>query len=190
MTSWVLLGKVAMLGGGFLAASATLGTLTAPPMQRDEPALVRHWGKLVMASPAPATPSVARDTSEPAFRLGPSLPVPACADEQERAAPAAPEAVPSPAAPADRDRRSPGPEEIGRAMHALLPAVQRCYDTGMVPGHIELTLVVSGESGRVLESTVSESSSTGRCLQRLGERVRFAPFARTRFTLRWPFSFR
>jgi hypothetical protein len=186
MTSWILLGKAVMLGGGFLAATATLGSLTAPPLLRDEPALVRHWGTVVLAEPASApTQAAARPASdEPAFRVGPARPMPECLDDE--AAPA-----PPPAGPAvESSRPNPGPEEIGRAMRALLPAVQRCYDTGMVPGRIELTLVVSGETGRVLESSVSETSSTGRCLQRLGERVRFAPFGRTRFTLRWPFSFR
>jgi hypothetical protein len=186
MTSWILLGKTAMLGSGFLAATATLGSLTAPPPQRDEPALVRHWGEVVLVGPESAPSAVARGTSEQApFRVGPARAVPECLDDEDTAVAQASQPS-AEAAPG----QVPSPDEIGRAMHALLPAVQRCYDTGMVPGRIELTLVVSGQTGRVLDSSVSDGSSTGRCLQQLGQRVRFKPFGQGRFTLRWPFSFR
>jgi hypothetical protein len=186
MSALFFLGKALLLAGGSLAVAATLQGLTAPAPQREQPAVTHRWGQVVLVNPS-GEPSAAPRGSGPAFRMGPVRPAPGypaenSASEQTLAEEGAAEQRP--------ERESPDREEIAEAIRALRPAVQRCYDTGMVPGQVELTLTFSGATGRLLESSVSGQGSTARCLQRLGDRVRFAPFARPRLTVRWPFAFR
>jgi hypothetical protein len=86
--------------------------------------------------------------------------------------------------------RRPTREQVARTMARIRRHVQRCYDTGMVPGPVVLHLTVEGASGKVVESRVSGTSSTATCIQTLARDLRFPRFARDRITITYPYNFR
>jgi len=81
-------------------------------------------------------------------------------------------------------------EEIRQVMGTIRGAIQRCYDLGMVPGLVDLTLTVEGISGRVIQAITSEESSIGACIRRLALSLSFPPFSRPQVTVKYPYSFR
>jgi hypothetical protein len=92
----------------------------------------------------------------------------------------------------DRSNLPVAPErgDVFRVMRSIRGAVQQCYDTGMVPGEVTLTLTVSGRTGRVRQAEVSETSSTATCIQRLARRLRFPRFAKEKITIEYPYFFK
>jgi len=101
------------------------------------------------------------------------------------AAPAAPEPVAETLLRESLDR-----ETIAAVMRSMRRSVQRCYDTGMVPGQVNLTLSVEGESGRVSRVHVDETSTTARCIQGVASRLRFPRFGREQLTIEYPYDLR
>jgi len=197
MSVLTALSKGVLLTGGVVATGAGLRSLTELPQPSSPSGPVKHWGSLTLSGPGPARPEASAEVPAhvpAAFELGPQRrpPLYDCDEPRAGSRAAASRAAPSglTSHSGRADRLTPGPEEIAATMRSLRPSVQRCYDTGMVPGRVELVLVISGETGAVVSSTVSDPTSTGQCLQRLGEQVRFAPFAEPRITVRWPFTFR
>lgn len=85
---------------------------------------------------------------------------------------------------------APDREEIARAMGSIRREVQQCYDRGMVPGQVKLTLLVSGSNGRVIKASVDETSSTATCIRKLARKLRFPRFSREQVTIQYPYSFR
>jgi hypothetical protein len=85
---------------------------------------------------------------------------------------------------------APDREEIAKAMGSIRREVQQCYDRGMVPGQVVLTLTVSGASGRVIKASVDETSSTATCIRKLARKLRFPRFSREQVTIHYPYSFR
>ncbi|MCA9670356.1 MAG: hypothetical protein KC503_32395 [Myxococcales bacterium] len=79
--------------------------------------------------------------------------------------------------------------DVGRVMQSIRQRVQLCYDRGMVPGSVVLDITIAGASGKVVGSSVSAKSSTADCIERLVERLTFPRFARSRATIRYPYSF-
>lgn len=81
-------------------------------------------------------------------------------------------------------------DDVYRVMTSIRRAVQQCYDTGMVPGEVNLTLTVAGQTGRVRKANVSETSSTATCILRLARTLRFPRFARESITIQYPYLFK
>jgi hypothetical protein len=84
----------------------------------------------------------------------------------------------------------PERDDVFRVMRSIRGAVQQCYDTGMVPGEVTLTLTVSGQTGTVQQAEVSETSSTATCIRRLTRRLRFPRFAKHKITIEYPYFFK
>ena len=84
----------------------------------------------------------------------------------------------------------PRREEVAQVMNSIRRLVQRCYDTSMVPGQVDMTLTVEGRTGRVVKTHVSERSSTAICIRRLARTLRFPKFSRTQITIEHPYTFR
>jgi hypothetical protein len=85
---------------------------------------------------------------------------------------------------------APDREEIAKAMGSIRREVQQCYDRGMVPGQVNLTLIVIGSTGRVIKASVDETSSTATCIRKLARKLRFPRFSREQVTIQYPYSFR
>jgi hypothetical protein len=98
------------------------------------------------------------------------------------------EAEPEPAAKPLPETHGRG--EITKVMGSIHRSIQRCYDTGMVPGRVALTLTIAGQTGKVVKTDVSEESSTAVCIQRLAQNLQFPRFARDQVTVSYPYSFR
>lgn len=84
----------------------------------------------------------------------------------------------------------PDRDDVFRVMRSIREAVQQCYDTGMVPGEVTLTLTVSGRTGRVQQAEVSETSSTATCIRRLTRKLVFPRFAKETITIKYPYFFK
>ena len=84
----------------------------------------------------------------------------------------------------------PNRGEVAQVMNSIRQLVQRCYDTSMVPGQVDLTLTVEGRTGRVVQTKVSEPSSTAICIRRLARTLRFPKFSRDQITIQHPYTFR
>jgi hypothetical protein len=85
---------------------------------------------------------------------------------------------------------APDRVDIVRVMGSVRGKVQDCYDTGMVPGQVDLLLVVAGDTGRVKRAKVSADSSTATCIKRVAQTLRFPRFSRDKVTIRYPYAFR
>jgi hypothetical protein len=85
---------------------------------------------------------------------------------------------------------APDRVDIVRVMGTVRGKVQDCYDTGMVPGRVDLVLVVVGDSGRVKQAKVSADSSTATCIKRVARTLKFPRFSRDQVTIRYPYAFR
>jgi hypothetical protein len=81
-------------------------------------------------------------------------------------------------------------QQISDVMGSIRTSVQTCYDRGMVPGRVVLTITVEGSSGRVTHADVSATSSTAQCIQRLARTLRFPRFAKEQMVIQYPYSFR
>jgi len=86
--------------------------------------------------------------------------------------------------------QEPDRSQIARVMSSIRRRVQQCYDTGMVPGQVDLVLKVEGDSGEVSHANVSADSSTATCIQQLARTLRFPRFSKDHVTVRYPYSFR
>jgi len=92
--------------------------------------------------------------------------------------------------PVENLPETPDRDDITRVMSSIRSKVQDCYDTGMVPGQVDLTLTVAGDNGSVKDARVSATSSTATCIRRVARTLRFSRFARDTVTIRYPYSFR
>jgi len=81
-------------------------------------------------------------------------------------------------------------EAVASIMSSMRQGVQRCYDSGMLPGRLNLRLAIFGETGRVAHSTVDATSSTARCIRQLARGLRFPRFARTTLMVHYPYDLR
>ncbi len=84
----------------------------------------------------------------------------------------------------------PSRGDVAQVMNSIRRLVQRCYDTSMVPGQVDMTLTVEGRTGRVIKTQVSERSSTATCIRRLARTLRFPTFSRDQITIQHPYTFR
>ena len=84
----------------------------------------------------------------------------------------------------------PNRDTVAGVIGSARAQIQECYDRGMVPGDITLTLTMAGASGHVERAAVSDSSSTASCIRRVARQLRFPRFAREHITIRYPLSFR
>ena len=111
-------------------------------------------------------------------------------------------ADPRPAAPPPEEASSddrgalppPRPEidraAVSRLMAAIRPEVQRCYDQGMMPGDVALTVTVKGATGKVQQVELSAESSTASCVQSVVRGLRFEPFRQPQLRFRYQYRFR
>ena len=94
-------------------------------------------------------------------------------------------------ATADEDLVPQLPNKFGVAgvMRSARSRVQRCYERGMVPGLVVVSMTING-TGRVIGATVSPSTSTATCVRAEVAKLRFAPFRRSRTSVRYRYHFR
>ena len=79
---------------------------------------------------------------------------------------------------------------IASTMASMRQGVQRCYDSGMAPGRVNLRIAVFGETGRVAHATVDATTGTARCIRQLARELRFPRFARSTLTVQYPYDLR
>jgi hypothetical protein len=123
------------------------------------------------------------------FNVGEVPPAPA-ADDAPRGVMARFKAPPKPPAPVEQLPAVPERDAIAKAMSSVRTKVQQCYDQGMVPGTVDLTLTVAGRTGKVKEASVSPTTSTASCVLKLARGLRFPRFAQDEITIRYPYTFR
>jgi hypothetical protein len=99
-------------------------------------------------------------------------------------------AEPEPQEPEEILPELPDRFEITRVMDSIKRLIQRCYDNTMVPGRVDLSLIVEGQNGRVVKTTVSETSSTAICIRRLARTLQFPRFSRSQMIITHPYTFR
>ena len=83
----------------------------------------------------------------------------------------------------------PTTDEVGELMASLRPMIERCYEQGLVPGQVTLTLTIAGASGRVIGTAVSATTSTSRCVERAAKSLKFPRFAQETATITYPYIF-
>jgi hypothetical protein len=179
MNQWGRLDVLEEEPTGTVAVGLPLVTVEPSPRIRraqkpNRPQRVAALNNDEATPPEPSEPSEPSERSEPPERSEPSEPSEPVARPEEK----------------KLLRENLDRETVSHVMHSIRRAVQQCYDSGMVPGTVNLKLTVSGRSGRVLRSYVDESSSTARCIQQLASQLRFPRFAKPLLTIEYPYSFR
>lgn len=175
--------------------------------------VITRWGELVaMADTAQDTPQEAAEppkiTAPPLkivgtvpsteatprprrrFNVGEVPPPEPPADDAPRGVMARFKAPPKPPAPVEQLPAVPERDAIAKVMGSVRTKVQQCYDQGMVPGTVDLTLTVAGQSGKVKDASVSPTTSTASCVLKLARALRFPRFAQDEITIRYPYAFR
>jgi hypothetical protein len=79
---------------------------------------------------------------------------------------------------------------VGSILASMSKGVQRCHDSGAVPGRVNLRLAIFGETGRVAHATVDADTSTARCIRQLARQLRFPRFTRATLTVHYPYDLR
>ena len=95
----------------------------------------------------------------------------------------------SAAADEDLVPQLPNKFDVARVMRSARSRVQRCYERGMVPGLVVVSMTING-TGRVIGATVSPPTSTATCVQAEVAKLRFAAFRRSRTSVRYRYHFR
>jgi hypothetical protein len=84
---------------------------------------------------------------------------------------------------------TPSRDDVRAAMDALAPAVRAC--AAGTHGRALVSVVVAGTTGRARSATVGgdfAGTEAGSCIAGVVRRVELEPFARTTFTIAYPFA--
>jgi hypothetical protein len=133
------------------------------------------WGLAVVRRTAPSK-QAARDALTPEARPGSVM------------ASRAPGAALVPAAESLPD--APAPETLRAVVSTLRGRAERCYEATMVPGRVELLLVVDGASGLVRIARATGVEAISRCIEAAALALRFPCFARASLSIQQTYAFR
>ncbi len=130
---------------------------------------------LALRLTAPAEPPSLEAARPVMARHAPASPVDSTVD-----APPASSALPD----------APDPARLREVVASLRGRAQRCYESTMVPGRVELLLSVEGESGSVRLARATGAEAISRCIEAAALALRFPTFTRPSISIQQTYSFR
>lgn len=85
---------------------------------------------------------------------------------------------------------APEPATLRAVVASLRGRAERCYESTMVPGRVELLLVVDGASGTVRSARATGVDAISRCIEAAALALRFPCFARASLSIQQLYAFR